>query len=43
MAFFKNPFNAGKSILDPKCFTPLKCDVVCLDNYKKSTLLDEHH
>ena len=42
-ALFKNPFNAGKNLLDPKCFIPLICDIVCLDNYKKSTLFDVHH
>ena len=35
-------FNAGKNGLDPKCFTPLKCDIVCLNGFKKSTLFDEH-
>ena len=24
-------------------FYPLKCDIICLDNYKTSTLFDEHH
>ena len=42
-AFFKNPFNAGKNVFYPKGFTPLKCDIVCLVNYKKSALFDKHH
>lgn len=42
-AFIKNPFNAGDRVLDLKCFIPLKCDIICLSNYKKSDLFDEHH
>ena len=41
-ACFKNQFNAGKNVLDPKCFTPLKCNIVSVDNYQKSSLFDEH-
>ena len=41
-AFFKNQFNVGKNVLDPKCFTPLKCNIVSVDNYQKSSLFDEH-
>ena len=42
-AFLNNPYNAGKSVLDPDCHASLKCDESTLDNYKKNILFDDKH
>ena len=39
-AFSKNPYVAGKNVLDPQCKARLTVDKVSLDKHKSSTLLD---
>ena len=38
--FLKNPYIAGKNVLDPQCTAKLIVDEDSLDNHKSSTLLD---
>ena len=39
-AFSKNPYEAGKSVLDPKCEVRLKCEKSSLDNFKIQSFSD---
>ena len=39
-SFSKNPYEAGKNVLDPKCEFKLKCNQSLLDQHKSSTLSD---
>ena len=39
-SFTKNPFEAGKRVLDPSCHVTLKCDRATLDLFKSNTLND---
>ena len=39
--FFKNPYNAGKKVLDPDCNFQLECQKTVLDNFKSCSLFDE--
>ena len=39
-SFTKNPFQAGKKVLDPKCDVKLECDKPSLDQFKTNTLSD---
>ena len=41
--FKRNPYKAGKSLLDPKCFVSLKVDQANLDQYKASSLNDQSY
>ena len=36
--FKRNPYKAGKSLLDPKCFVSLKVDQANLDQHRDSSL-----
>ena len=38
--FKRNPYKAGKSLLDPKCFVSLKVDQANLDQHRDSSLND---
>ena len=38
--FKSNPYNAGKTLLDPKCYVNLKVDQEDLDQHKSSSLID---
>ena len=38
-----NPYKAGKSLLDPKCFVYLKVDQTTLDHYKAFSLNDQSY
>ena len=38
--FKANPYNAGKTLLDPKCYVNLKVDEEDLDQHKSSSLID---
>ena len=38
--FERNPYKAGKSLLDPKCFVSLKVDKANLDQHRDSSLDD---
>ena len=42
-SFSKNPYEAGKTILDPKCEAKLKCSRFSLDQHKTTTLSDQFH
>ena len=39
-AFLKNPFQAGKKVLDPDCNIQLQCQQTILDGFKSNTLAD---
>ena len=41
--FKRNPYKAGKSLLDPKCFVSLKVDQANLDQHKASSLNDQSY
>ena len=38
--FKSNPYNAGKALLDPKCYVNLKVEQEDLDQHKSSSLTD---
>ena len=38
--FFRNPYEAGKNVLDPKCNINLQCTQSSLDTFKTQTLSD---
>ena len=38
--FKANPYNAGKTLLDPKCYVNLKVEQADLDQHKSSSLID---
>ena len=38
--FKSNPYNAGKTLLDPKCYVNLKVKQEDLDQHKSSSLID---
>ena len=38
--FKANPYNAGKALLDPKCYVNLKVEQADLDQHKSSSLID---
>ena len=41
--FLKNPYQAVKAVLDPKCETQLQCDQSLLDTFKAKILSDPSH
>ena len=41
--FKANPYNAGKTLLDPKCYVNLKVEQADLDQHKSSSLTDIHY
>ena len=41
--FNANPYKAGKSLLDPKCYCSLKVDQEVLDQHKSSNLFDNNY
>ena len=40
--FNLNPYKAGKTFLDPKCYCSLKVDQKALDQHKSSNLIDNN-
>ena len=41
--FLKNPYQAGKDVLDPVCSIQLQCNQSSLDVFKAKTLCDPSH
>ena len=39
-SFFKNPYQAGKDVLDPKCYNALSVEQDILDSFKASSVSD---